>query len=57
MEPYRAVDAHNRSAEAQNGATEGLQTSGRRFANPLMRSRIKIRIHVKVGPRSELKLK
>ncbi len=28
---WRAVDAHNRGVEAQNGALEDLKTSGRRF--------------------------
>ncbi len=27
MEPWRAVDTHNRGVEAQNGAVEGLLTT------------------------------
>jgi hypothetical protein len=31
IEPRMAVDAHNRDLEAENGALEGLQSSGHRF--------------------------
>ncbi len=33
MEQWRAADAHNGGVEAQNGALEGLYTSGRQFAS------------------------
>jgi hypothetical protein len=42
MEPWMAVDVHNGGLEAQNGALEGLYTSGRRFVE------IWIRFHIKV---------
>jgi hypothetical protein len=45
MEPWRAVNAYNGGVEAQNGAVEGLKTSG--HGNTLMRSRIRITIHIK----------
>jgi len=32
-EPWRAVDSHNGSVEAQNGAVEGLCTSGGRISS------------------------
>ncbi len=32
MEPLRTVKAHNGGVEAQNGAQEGLQTTGGKFA-------------------------
>jgi hypothetical protein len=32
MEPFKAVDAHNRGEEANNEAAEGLSTSGLKFA-------------------------
>jgi hypothetical protein len=33
IEPWRAKDAHNGGVEVQNGAMEGLETNGRRFAS------------------------
>ncbi len=33
MEPWRAEVAHNGGVEVQNGAMEGLETSGCRFAS------------------------
>jgi hypothetical protein len=49
MEPWRAVDSHNRGVEAHNGLLEGLYSVDQwlQIRTILMRSRIQIRIKVK----------
>jgi hypothetical protein len=54
MEQCRAVDTHIDNAEVQNGAVEGLKSSGRRFASL---GRGTGRIRIKVNTRVRIRMK
>ncbi len=51
MEPLRDEDTNDEGVEAQNGALEGLKTSG-----DTLRSRIRIRIRTEVRSRIRIRI-
>ncbi len=55
MEAWRAMVAHNGGVKDQNGALEGLYTSGRRFASVCWESGSRSTLQWKVGSGSTLK--